>query len=269
MGSFLRLLFLSFLCFGSCAGSAAAQNRVLSDAALQIASVVSGDRLIAADGTRLQLAWVEAPRWVPEDAAAAEHHLSEPMAETARDFVRMWSQGVDLNIVAASPFPTRWGWLPVRVQRSTDGEWLDRSLLRAGLARVVPSGDAPQDLIRLLQADEDKARQVSHGIWNEPFFAPLSVADTFSATEGFRIVEGTVRTVAEVRRRVFLNYGDDWREDFTVTIAPEHVDAFVEAGVPPSALEGRTIRVRGRLYDYNGPAMDAVHPGQIELLDPP
>jgi len=32
-------------------------------------------------------------------------------------------------------------------------------------------------------------------------------------------------------------------------------------------LEGRRVRVRGWIYERNGPTMDLTHPEQVEMLD--
>lgn len=68
---------------------------------------------------------------------------------------------------------------------------------------------------------------------------------------------------------MYLNFGADWRTDFTITIAARDLKLFEQAGLDLFALEGRTVRVRGWLDSYNGPAIEADHPEQIEVLDRP
>jgi hypothetical protein len=77
---------------------------------------------------------------------------------------------------------------------------------------------------------------------------------------------GRVRETAEVRGRIFLNFGEDWREDFTVMIAPKRTDSFEDAGMDLLGLKGRWIRVRGWIESYNGPMIEATHPEQIEVM---
>ena len=88
-------------------------------------------------------------------------------------------------------------------------------------------------------------------------------------TPGERVrIEGRVLDAAVVRGRVYLNYGADWRSDFTVTLAPKVRRAFEAEGLDPEAYEGRTLRVRGWLKSFNGPMIEVTHPEQIELLIP-
>ena len=90
-------------------------------------------------------------------------------------------------------------------------------------------------------------------------------------TEGligsFQVVEGRVVDAAAVRGRRFLNFGADWRTDFTVTVAPADWKRFAAAGLSVQDYEGRRVRVRGWLDRINGPSIDATHPEQIEVLD--
>jgi hypothetical protein len=71
-----------------------------------------------------------------------------------------------------------------------------------------------------------------------------------------------------VRGRAYLNFGADWKQDFTVTLAPAVRRLFEAEGHDPRAYEGRRIRVRGWLKSFNGPMIEATHPEQIELLEP-
>ena len=68
--------------------------------------------------------------------------------------------------------------------------------------------------------------------------------------------------------RVYLNFGSDWRTDFTVRIDPADASRFETAGMDLLALEGQVIRVRGWVQDENGPMIRVDHPERIELVDP-
>jgi len=69
-----------------------------------------------------------------------------------------------------------------------------------------------------------------------------------------------------VRGRLYLNFGQDWRTDVTVSVRSAALRTF-----PPEAREavhwqGRSVRVRGWVQRYNGPLIEADHPEAIELL---
>ena len=81
------------------------------------------------------------------------------------------------------------------------------------------------------------------------------------------MVEGRVLDAAVVGRRGYLNFGEDYRDNFTISIAPRDVTTFRRAGIDILTLEGRRMRVRGWLKSLNGPMIDATHFEQIEVLD--
>jgi len=69
-----------------------------------------------------------------------------------------------------------------------------------------------------------------------------------------------------VRARVFLNFGENYSEDFTITFDRPVLRLFEEVGIDPLAYEGQTIRVRGWIREFNGPQIELTHPEQIEFV---
>jgi hypothetical protein len=63
-----------------------------------------------------------------------------------------------------------------------------------------------------------------------------------------------------------LNFGTDWRRDFTVTIDPIDMRNFRATGVDPKSYAGQTIRVRGWVQLHNGPEIEVANPQGIEVL---
>ena len=84
----------------------------------------------------------------------------------------------------------------------------------------------------------------------------------------FELVEGRVRDVATVRNRSYVNFGDDWKTDFTLTMTSRVRRLFDRQGVDLEGLEGRLVRARGWIKSYNGPMIEISHPEQIEILEP-
>ena len=87
-------------------------------------------------------------------------------------------------------------------------------------------------------------------------------------SDRFELVEGRVLDVATVRNRTYVNFGDDWRSDFTLNLASSARKLFEREGFDLEGLEGRRVRARGWIKFYNGPMIDITHPEQIEILEP-
>ena len=66
---------------------------------------------------------------------------------------------------------------------------------------------------------------------------------------------------------IFVDFGRDFRHDFTVLIPMDLADRLVASGLDPDGLIGRRIRVRGVIEDAGGPAVRIHDPDEIEVLD--
>ena len=161
----------------------------------------------------------------------------------------------------------RHGRLLAHLTRTDDGLWVQGEMLSKGMARVYTFADNRARVPDML-ARERRARADRRGIWNHPYYALRDPRDLDRRLGTFQVVEGTVRNAAEVRGTVYLNFGRDWRTDFTVMLRPKVARLFIKQGLAPLSWNGRTIRVRGWLKKRNGPMIEATHPEQVELLAP-
>jgi len=149
---------------------------------------------------------------------------------------------------------------------------LNETLVATGYALVWPAKGATAEADVLFEA-EQRARSVNAGLWGEGVFVirdpdPDRLAQVLDSPQ---IIEGRVVAVGEARNgRLFLNFGLNWQTDFTVSLTRDDREAFEPSGsVDPATLEGAVIRVRGWLYEENGPMIQVSHPLQIEILDAP
>tara|TARA_R110000868_G_scaffold68551_2_gene202614 strand:+ start:3819 stop:4625 length:807 start_codon:yes stop_codon:yes gene_type:complete len=153
--------------------------------------------------------------------------------------------------------------------RVGDGEWLQAAMISAGEARVLSHKSNRQVAPALLEL-ETIARQAGLGIWSEPGNRvrdthPDALAQDIGSVQ---LVEGRVAEVTRLRSgRTYINFGADYRTDFTVVVEARDEAAFEEAGRSLADLSGRRIRVRGWLEAENGPLMRIDHPERIEMLE--
>jgi micrococcal nuclease len=161
----------------------------------------------------------------------------------------------------------RYGRLLAQVWRD-DGLWLQGELLRRGLARVHVTTDT-RPLASDMLAVENQARAAGAGLWRNPRFRVRSADEAGRALGSFQLIEGRVLDAARRGNRCYLNFGEDWRSDFTVVIPAQALADFAAAKIDPWALRGRLIRVRGWVESFNGPMIEAVIPEQIETIEEP
>ena len=232
------------------------------DTEARVVEVVDGSTVLLDDGERVRLAGIEPPKYIAGDAASG----LELLAETARQTLARLVQGRRVGLAVGGVPRDRYGRLRAHLVRSDDGTWIQGTLLAAGLARVHSLVDDRAAVAEMLVI-EHRARAARLGIWSQARYRVRTADQAAAGLNNFQLVEGRVRAAAVVRGRGYLNFGDDWREDFTVSIGPRDRRRFESEGIAIEDYEGRLVRVRGWVDSFNGPMIEATHPEQIEVLE--
>lgn len=164
--------------------------------------------------------------------------------------------------------PTRWGVRRVVARRDGAAGTLQEELIAAGAARVSPQTE-DHDFIRRLLAMEDEARAAGRGLWSLVDYDVFDAGDASGAVGAYALVEGAPTRAELHGSRFYLNFGEDFRTDFTATAESRLYRAWKKAGIDLEAMQGAKLRVRGLVEAINGPSIDLKHPLQIERLDAP
>jgi hypothetical protein len=114
---------------------------------------------------------------------------------------------------------------------------------------------------------EEDARRRKEGLWGHRYYSILDAARSHKLVDTFQLVRARIKDAVRIKGRVYLNFGADWRKDFTVTISPKNLRLFGKAGLRPETWQGHEILVRGWINWRNGPMIDVTHPEQIEVLN--
>ena len=76
------------------------------------------------------------------------------------------------------------------------------------------------------------------------------------------IIETTI-----VRGVTYLNFGADYKTDFTIAIDKGNKRVFNHADYDPLLLEGARVRVRGYIEMFGGPIIWLDDPNRLQVLD--
>jgi endonuclease YncB( thermonuclease family) len=222
-----------------------------------IVRVEHNDVLILNDGRALHLEGIRVPR-------ADQDHAPQALDDQAFDALNALAKNQD--VVARAVWPKEDRYDRVRSQVFTkDGTWLQIEMLRRGLVRVDLAPDRGECYREFYDA-EGVARAARLGLWSSPAYA-IRTPDAARADVGtFQIVLGKVLSTDVRDGRAYLNFGPDWKTDFTVTISPDDMKTFRRMGVDPLGYRDRLVRVRGIVQWLNGPEIEIGNPKQIELL---
>lgn len=234
----------------------------------QLRSVSDGDTLYLDSGLKVRLAAIQAPK-LP---LGREGFKAWPLGEESKVALEKLTKGKTLQLFYGGERRDRYDRALAQVY-SLDGEgakniWLQEEMVRLGMARVYTWPDTFQDSEKLYAA-EVKARDAKRGIWGQDYYSIRSPEPNALAQDidSYQIVQGIVTSTADVRGQVYLNFGADYKTDFTIAIAKRDRKRFKKANLDLLSLEGATVRIRGWIELSNGPMIWLDHPERLEVLN--
>lgn len=240
-----------------------------------VARVLDAETLVLDDGREVRLIGALAPRhqdvdgdpdfWQPEaDARIALEHLTAGRSVTlGYDGAHTDRNGRLQAHVFLEPLPGE--------EIAPPGTWLQRRMIETGHARAYVAPGHPSCATSLVTF-ERSAREDGLGLWQNAAYHVRAAEPPWplhALRDRFAIVEGEVANAAPVRGQVYLNFGADWRTDFTVLIKPAQRRALAAAGIEAAALAGSRVRVRGWITRRNGPFIELADAAELEILDRP
>ncbi len=268
-----KLVFIILIFFASGVPGEAKELKLVKGEIAEIASVVDGDTVVLKRAIgkgnlvsdRIRLVGIQAPK-LP---LGRKNFKTWPLADESKAALEKLTLGKKVRLSYGGRRMDRHGRLLAHLHL-LDGTWLQGKLLASGMARVYSFPDNRAVIAEML-ALEKQARQDKKGIWRHPFYR-IHQHTTLDKSLGqlknsFQLVEGRIQDVAKMRKNVFINFGENWRTDFTITLKSRAMRLFDKAAFDPARLKGKTVRVRGWIKSYNGPMIEVTHPEQIEVLE--
>lgn len=217
------------------------------------------------DGT-MQLGDGRTARLAGIDLAGAALHMrgvDPALARAAAAAIDGLVRGKNVELRSAGNPADRHGHVVAHIV--VDGQWVEAALLRLGLARVHSLADNRAGVAEML-AIEAAARGAGIGLWADRAYAvrPPGEAAVYAGT--FQILDGTVVDTALVDGQVYVHFGADWHNSFSLHLGGDAWRLCRAAGLDPVRLARRHVRVRGFIDGVTRPVMEITHPEQIELL---
>jgi endonuclease YncB( thermonuclease family) len=233
-----------------------------------VVRIIDPDTILLDGGTEVRLLAALGPR--PFDASAGP--TAWPPAEATIRALEAHLTGRNVRLAFAGRRTDRYGrsLAHVFIGAETEPIWLQRVLLQSGMARVYAL-DGSDPCMSALVTAENAARGAGIGLWRDAAYAVRSAEDTTALLRlagTFQIVEGRVVDVSEIRGTTYLNFGDDWRQDFTAILRQPVRRAMLSVSLKAEDLKGERVRVRGWIERRGGPMIDVLHAALIERLPP-
>ncbi len=79
------------------------------------------------------------------------------------------------------------------------------------------------------------------------------------------VVRGTITDIALRKNMMYINFGEDWKTDFTLFVPTTHKKHFPKTW--RDQMIGKTVEVMGFVYHSYGPMIDITHPSQLTVME--
>ena len=227
----------------------------------RIDKIIDGLTLLLKDGTIIRLASLDIPDFAVWDQAQYSEAAFALLEETLPEGTEVMMYQTRM---AKKGRLTRMKHELAHIQTKKSEIWIQGLLLAHGLARVYTAPGASEMHDQMLKT-ERSARQAKRQIWADDSDYLIQKPETLNDFIGeFVVVEGMVQKTASVRNNIYLNFGEDWKTDFTVMITPSLRKKLSLQGIDPLRLAQQPLRIRGWLREYNGPLIELEDPVHLE-----
>jgi micrococcal nuclease len=145
-----------------------------------------------------------------------------------------------------------------RYGRPTIAGDITTEMLRDGVAVIYAAQAAIPEAWR---AQERAARLAKRGVWRDENFV-VRPENAAQHKGRFVVFEGRVARVYESKKATYINFGDDWRTDVSIT-----VPAGARRSMKPllsTIREGSVVQARGVFYEENGPMLRLLKSDNLE-----
>lgn len=234
-----------------------------SSADLYVSEVIDGDTVRLSNGQTLRYIGIDTPEVRIKKGGRFEYQ-PQPFALEARELNKTLVEGkrvrIEFDVQRYDRYQRLLGYCFV------DDEFINAKLLSEGLA-VLYTYPPNIKYTELFVAAQKEARENKRGLW-----ASYEIIDHTQAgnyINQIRTVRGRVVQVYKSSKCLFLNFGKDWKSDFTIVIYNNVLDLFRKQGIDPLTFyKGKTIEVSGRIHNYNGPEIIVNNPAEIQVIEP-
>ena len=236
-------------------------SELRSQGVVLIQQIIDPLRVQLQDGRIVQLSSVE----IPDNASANPGPIASKAFEQLKTQLENKQAIFYQTKSETEGRRNRMGHYLGHLETHQDKIWIQGLLLKNGLARIQP-GAHNTEMASQMMALENEAIKEKRGIWASDQFGMLTPDKADSAMNNWAIVEGVITKTGMSNNIVFLNFGDDWRKDFTIGIEGEVRRQIAKKEIDSMGLAGKRVRVHGWVESYNGPYIKLSNATWLEIL---
>lgn len=272
LGFFFVSLFLSFLFrnagFRKFAFFQPGLNLIHKDrpefpARAWVKKVIDGDTVILAGGRHLRYLGIDAPetRLKKQDQwLEIQQFYGKKAEDFNRQIVEKKKIYLEYDLVKQDQYDRLLAYVFV------DGIFVNAKMVEQGLA-LIDTRPPNVKYTQLLFQKQREARKNGLGFWGDINKQIVSADEAGKFIGNFKMVEGKVNNIYESPQVIALNFGRNFKTDFSAVIFKDNLKLFTEQGINPiNNYRNKKLYIVGTIREYNGPEIIINSPAQIEVV---
>lgn len=250
-----KLLFLTLFLI-SCTG-------ILTDySQIFVSEVIDGDTIRLSNGRLLRYIGLDTPE-VRTKKNGKFIYDPQPFSLEATEYNRELVEGKAVRIEFDLEKQDKYGRL---LGYCFIGDtFVNAKLIQEGLA-VLYTYPPNVKYVDAFVRSQKQARANKKGLWEKHELIDPDQAHKYIGQ--IRTVRGKVLSTYKSSKCIYLNFGSDYKQDFTVVIFKNSFGAFTKQAIEPTSFyRNKIVEVSGRIRKYNGPEIIVNTPYEIQILD--
>jgi len=228
---------------------------------VRVARVIDGDTIELSDGRYVRYAGIDTPE-VRRRRGGKWEYAPEIYSVEATDRNRVLVGGREVSLEFDTRVSDKYGRLLAYVYAGD--VMVNAALLEDGYAIMYTFPPNVKHFHEFLGAQK-KAQREGRGLWGSVKTLPAGEAG--SHADGIVAVEGVVSGVKTAGDKVFINIGKGRGKELSAVIFASNLPFFREEEIDPFAdLDGRRVKITGKIRQWGEPVMVLDNPSQLEIL---
>ena len=231
---------------------------------IKVLEVIYGDTVRLSNGYLLRYIGLDTPE-VRIRKGGRFIYSPQPFSLEAKEFNRKLVENkfikLEFDVVKKDKYGRLLGYCFV------GDKFVNAELIKEGYASLYtfPPNVKYVDLFVKLQKE---AREGAKGFWGG--YKTVDSGEAYKYINQIRTVRGRVLSTYQSQKCVFLNFGQDYKTDFTIVVFNNSLKYFKDKGIEPvSFYRGKIVQVTGKIREYNGPEIIVNSPLEMEVINSP
>jgi len=227
-----------------------------------VSEVIDGDTIKLSNGRLLRYIGLDTPE-VRTKRGSQFVYDPQPFSLEAKEYNRKLVEGRAVRIEFDLEKQDKYGRL---LGYCFIGDtFVNEKLIQEGLAVLYTYPPNVKYVDKFVNS-QSKARLEKRGLWGS--YTVINQAQAHKYIGQIRTVKGRVLNTYQSSKCVFLNFGSDYKSDFTVVIFNNALAAFTKQAINPvNFYQNKLVEVSGRVREYNGPEIIVNTPYEIQVID--